>query len=131
MTIWRSNSICWVLLLKYILMSFLLLCFLLLLSPKHWHYGISGDRILRSSAAFSLQFCSKIHLACSGKFRTTSFQIQGPRKDQWPRGNLSVCSFFSHTSSFPFVSHTMSLNIDMKMILPVKFSGSHCNSPIC
>ena len=26
----------------------------------------------------------------------------------------------------------MSLNIDMKIILPVKFSGSHCNSPnIC
>ena len=24
----------------------------------------------------------------------------------------------------------MSLNIDMKMILPVKFAGSHCNSPI-
>ena len=42
-----------------------------------------------------------------------------PKKDQWPRGNLSaysliVLEFFTHNSSFPFASHTMSLNIDRR-----------------
>ena len=84
---------------------------------------------------FSLQFDSKIHLVCNRKFRTTSFSDPNPSKDQWPRENLSAYSLmvfelFTHNSSFPFTSHPISLNIDMKMILPVKFSGSHCNSPI-
>ena len=43
---------------------------------------------------------------------------------------LNVFELFSHYSSFPLTSHTMSFNIDMKIILSVKFSGSHCNSPI-
>ena len=63
--------------------------------------------ILRSSV-------DKIHLVCHRKFRTTSFRIQETKKD----------------SSVPYASNTMSLNIDMKMILPVNFTGSHCNSPI-
>ena len=37
---------------------------------------------------------------------------------------------FLKNSSFPLTSLTMSFNIDMKIILSVKFSGSHCNSPI-
>ena len=118
-----------------VLTSFHFLCFSNLLSPKHWYHGIPDDRFLRNSAAFSLQFCPKTHLICDRKFGTTSFQIQALEKDQWPRGNLRACclivfEFFSHVSSCPFASHTMSLNIDMKVILPVKFSASHCSSPI-
>ena len=80
MTIWRSNSMFCVLPLKCILLSFLQLCCLILLSPRHWYHGISDDRILRSSAASSLQFGPKIHLVCSCEFRATSFQIQAQRK---------------------------------------------------
>ena len=36
-------------------------------------------------------------------------------------------NFFHMSLHFLFL-HIMSLNIDMKMILPVKFSGSHCRS---
>ena len=63
------------------------------------------------------------------------------KNDQWPRGNLRAQfatsrDLLSHLSAFPFFyPHTMSLNIDMKMILPSKCSGSHCwfftNSWIC
>ena len=62
------------------LMSLLLLCFSVVLSVRGWYTGISDDRILRNSAAFSRQFDSNIHLVCHRKFRTTSFRIQPPRK---------------------------------------------------
>ena len=56
------------------------LLILIVLSPRHWHNGISDDRIVRNSAAFSPQFDSKIHLVCNRKFRTTSFLIQNTGK---------------------------------------------------
>ena len=133
MTIWRSNSIFLVLPLKCI--DFFPLP-LPLKSPSHSYHGIRDDWSLRNSAAFSLQFCPKILLVCDRKFRTTSFKIQALRKTS-DRGwiyehtvYLIVFELFSHISSFPFASHQNSLNIDMNMILPVKFSGSHCNSHI-
>ena len=63
-----------------VLTSFHFLCFLILPFPRHWSHGIPHDWFLRNSAAFSLQFCPKIHLVCDRKFRTTSFQIQAPKK---------------------------------------------------
>ena len=58
-----------------------------------------------------------------------------PPKKQWPRGNLrawsaTVCELYSQLSVFPYSLHAMSLYIDMKMILSVKCSGSHCRSLI-
>ena len=41
-----------------------------------------GCLVLRNSAAFSLQFCPKIHLACDCEFRTNFFSDPGPRKDK-------------------------------------------------
>ena len=48
------------------------------------------------------------------------------------RGNLradsaTVCELYSHLSVLPFSPHAMSLYIDMKMILSLKCSGSHCS----
>ena len=37
---------------------------------------------------------------------------------------------FSNFSVFPRSLHTVSLYIDMKMIVPLNYSGSHCNSVI-
>ena len=72
---------------------------------------------------------------CNRKFRTTSFQIQAMGKTNDHEGifqhTLYNCLWHIFTKFIiSFASHTMSLNIDMKMILPVKFSGSHCNSHI-
>ena len=58
-----------------------------------------------------------------------------PRKDQWLRRNCRAYSstlfeLFSHNSAFPVAPHSMSLNIDMKMILPLKSARSHFNSTI-
>ena len=119
MTIWRSNSIFSVLPKRLELLSFLLLCFLIVL----WNIGILDDWNLWSYAAFSLPFGSKTHLVCHRMFRTTSFQIQALGK------TIDREEIFQHYfSNCLWIIFTMSLNIDMKMILPVKFSGSHCNS---
>ena len=61
-------------------------------------------------------------------FRSTPYERPMTTKESFSM--LFNCfELLVHNSSFPFASHTKS-NIDMKMILPVKFSGSHCNSPI-
>ena len=56
------------------------------------------------------------------------FSEPGPRKDQCPFPNLlakreTSRAFDSHSILLSLDPHQMSLNIDMKMILPVKFSG--------
>ena len=134
MTIWRSNSIfgcChW-----SVLTSFHFRCFLILHSPKAL---VPRDPGWLVSAKFSSIFSAVLSQDPSGLWSKVPYHFfsdPGPRKDQWPLGNLRAYSLivfevFSHISSFPYASHTMSLNIDMKMTLPAKFCGSHCNYPI-
>ena len=74
-------------------------------------------------------------MVCHRKFRTTSFQIQALGKTNDREGIfqhtfLLSLNYLHMVHHFLFASHTVSLNIDMKMILPVKVSGSHCDSPI-
>ena len=100
-------------------------CPLLLNSPlkKHWRHEILGDRILYVVGASSfLQFVPN--------FRLVLF-----KKDQRPRGNQRayfgiVIDFWTHSSVFPLSPHTMSLYIDMKMILSLNCSSSHWKSSI-
>ena len=92
------------------------------------------DQISQSSAAFSPLFVSNIHMECHRKFRTT-FSDPGTRKDQWLREIFE--RFLQHFSNyFRIILHfllppiqSMSLNIDMKIVLSLKPAGSHCNSP--
>ena len=106
-----------------VLTSFHFLCFLILLSPRHWYRGKKGWSV---SAKFSSIF-SAVRFQDPLLFRS--------RKDQWPRGNLSAYSLivlesFTHNSSFPFASHTMSFNINMKDDAACEVLRSHCNFPI-
>ena len=60
------------------------------------------------------------------------FSEPGPRNDQCPIPNLFAfretrLAFDSHSFSLSFAHHEMSLNIDMKIILPVEFSGISSN----
>ena len=70
------------------------------------------------------------------QFRSTFSRIQVPRKTNdreeiVQRIQKKNFELFSHNSSFPLVFHSL-LNIDMKMILSLKFSGAHFNlSIIC
>ena len=81
-------------------------------------------------------FCHSIPLSSwfgEYRFRTIFLLIQAPRKTNDHEG---ICEHVQQLSvncvlivlCFLFGSHTMSLNIDMKMILPLKCSGSHCRS---
>ena len=87
-----------------------------------------------SSPAFSPLFASNIHLICHRKFRTTFSRIQAPGKTNDRRNcrafSATLFELISHNFSLPLASHSMSLNIDMRMILSLKSAGSHCNSPI-
>ena len=92
-------------------------------------------RSLDFFASFSPHFDTNIRLVCYCMWRTTSFQFQAPRKtndSEWIFQRILQLFFelFSHNSSFPYASHTISLNIDMKMILSLKSAGSPCNSLI-
>ena len=135
MTIWRSNSMFCVLPLKCIEVfpPALLLNSPLSKALVQKNIGWPGPAMFCSIfSAVRFQDPSGLQSKVPHRF----FSDPGPRKDQWPRGNLSayslsiVSELFTHNSSFPSASHTMSLNIDMKMILPMKFSDSHCNSLI-
>ena len=64
-------------------------------------------------------------------FRTTSFLTQtqettNVRARIFFAYSATISEFAIHISSCPHSSHTMSLYIDMKIILPVNCSGSHC-----
>ena len=70
---------------------------------------------------------------CLHEFRTISLLIQtqettnvGARFSY----SATVLEFAIHNSSFPFSQHAMSLNIDIKMIRPWNYPGSHCTSVI-
>ena len=59
---------------------------------------MSGDRILRNSPSFVLQFCPRIRRVYQSKFRAISLLIQVPRKtnDREESASLIRCiSFFS------------------------------------
>ena len=104
-----------------------------LLSQRSWRHEKMDDRNLRNSWSCSLQFCPRIRRVCCCGFHTISFLIQAPRKTNDRAGILracsaTVCELYSHLSVFPFSPHAMSLYIDMKMILSLKCSGSHCRS---
>ena len=95
------------------------------------------DQIFGNFASFSPQSDPKHPFGLPLYVAYHFFSEPGPRKDQCPQGIFErIPQFFlnyfhiSHNSSFPFESHTMSFNIDMKMILPLKSDGSHCDSPI-
>ena len=65
---------------------------------------------------------SKFPSRLSQQFLSHFLSDPGPKNDQRPQGNLRAyfetsIKFWSHSSVFPFSSHTMSLYIDMKMIL--------------
>ena len=62
-----------------------------------------------------------------GKFPTISCLNQVPKMTNVRAGNLRA-QFVSHFSVFPRSPHTMSLYVDMKMILSLNCSGLHCNS---
>ena len=118
-----------------VLFSFLLLCVLIVLPPRHWYNGILGDPIFGNFALFSPQSDPNIRLVCYCMWRTTSFLnqvLQGKTNDreEFFQRIIQLFFVFSYNSSFPFTSHTGSLNIDIKMILPLKSAGSHCKSPI-
>ena len=101
----------------------------------HWSHEIHDARSQQSWASWLQQFCSIHHLACWHEFRTTFSHNQSPRNDQHSCGNFlayaaTFMEFAKQFSWFPCVLHTMSLYIDMKMILPMNCSGSHLNSAI-
>ena len=86
---------------------------------------------------------SQQHFLCNSVPRSIWFVIVSsvpllfrsrPGKDQSPRGNLrAYCvlslNCFSHISSYPFASHAMSLNIDMKLILSLNCSAYDLRAP--
>ena len=78
-------------------------------------------------------FVPNLRLVYQSDFRTVSSLIQVRKKDQRPSKNLraefaTVTEFILHFSMFPRSPHTMSLYIDMKMILALNCSGSHWNA---
>ena len=92
--------------------------------PDLWKFCIIFSAV-RSQDPFGLQLYVAYHF----------FSEPSPRKDQWPRGNLRAYSstlfwIISTKLFISFCSHTMSLSIDMKMILLLSPAGTHCNSPI-
>ena len=114
-----------------VLTSCSLLCFVILLSQRHWKHEILDDRILGNLPSCSLQIDSMNRRVCLCRFRTISLLIQAPRKTNDREGICEHNSQLSlnciHTLSvFPSSLHAMSLYIDMKMILSLKCSGSHC-----
>ena len=80
-------------------------------------------------------FCAILsHSACglSALVEYHFFSEPRPRNDHCPARNLYAyretrLAFDSHSILLSFDPHEMSLNIDMKMILPVKFSGVSSN----
>ena len=89
--------------------------------------GRLGVRFLRVSPSSSQRFCP-IHLVDCLHF----FSNPGPRNDHCPALNLfakreTSWAFDLHSFSLSFDPHQMSLNIDMKMIRPVNFSGVTLN----
>ena len=106
------------------------------LSQRHRRHEILDDRNLRNSSSCSLQFRPRIRLVCEFKFRTIFSCDPGPKNDQYDRERiyehilqLSVdcVHIFLY---FLFSHHAMSLYIDMKMLLSLKNSCSHCRSLI-
>ena len=74
---------------------------------------------------FGLYVCDPYHL----------FSDPSPRRDQCPCANhfahpATVLEFATHHSLFPFLLYKMFLYIDMKILLPVNCSSSHCVSAI-
>ena len=135
MTIFRSNCSSSSHAVKCIVVFPPPLLLFFVLFPGRWCNGIQDDPLSQSSAAFSPPFVSNIHLVCHPKFRATFSQIQAQekindREEIFERILQLFFELFLHNSSFPLASHSMSLNIDMKMILSLNSAGSHCNSPI-
>ena len=86
-------------------------------------------RFLRVSPSSFLPFCP-IHLVdyLSSLIEYRFFSEPGPRNDNCPAPNLlakreTSWAVDSHSFLLSFDPHEMSLNIDMKIIRPVKFSG--------
>ena len=74
------------------------------------------------------------HSPCglSSRIEYPFFSEPGPRNDHCPVPNLLAyretrLAFDSHSALLSLDPYEMSLNIDMKMILPVKFSGVSFN----
>ena len=70
---------------------------------------------------------------CLHEFRTFLFWSRPKKRPMSVRVfsySATVWEFAMHNSSFPFSQHTMSLNIDIKMIRPWNYPGSHCTSVI-
>ena len=96
---------------------------------------ILGDQIFENFALFSPQSDPNIRLVCYCMWRTTSFlnQVQrktNDREDIFERILQPFLNYFHIILHFLFESHTMSVNIDIEMILPLRSAGSHCNPSI-
>ena len=96
-----------------------------------WHgrLDVRFRQILTSS---SLPFCPIHTCGLSALTEYHFFSEPGPRNDHCPVPNLFAYretsrAFDSHSFSLSIDHHEMSLNIDMKIILPVKFSGVSSN----
>ena len=92
-----------------------------------WHgkLDVRFRRILTSSTQ---QLCPIRPCAPSLTDRIPLFLRPGPKNDHCPAPNLFTywetrLAFDSHSFSLSLDHHEMSLNIDMNVILPVKFSG--------
>ena len=97
--------------------------------------GKKTDRLIYTS-----RFASVIHSSCivlikPGTVTKTvtpciNYGFSRFKYFEKQKGPVSNHVRLNGISSLLFESHTMSSDIDMKMILPVKFSGSHRSSPI-
>ena len=102
-----------------------LLWCLAFLIQKHWILQTLEDQILYSfEVSSSLQFCPTLCLIYQNKSCILSFPIQVPRKTN-DRDKIYEYIFnFNRTLSLS--PHIISSNMDMKMILSMKCSNSHC-----
>ena len=112
-----------------VMLSFLLLCFSVVPFQRCWCIERLGGQFFWKFPASSLQFDPKIDWFCHCRCRTTSIlkQVQEKTNDREEIFER-VLQHFLNLSSHTFLSSKkISLNIDEKMVLPVKFAGSHCN----
>ena len=99
-------------------------------SQRHWRHEMLHDWIPRNSSSYPLPFGPRIRRVCRCRFRTISFLIQAPRKANDRAGIYEHIPHLSVNCIHIFLYFLSSLHIDMKMILSIKFSGSHCWSLI-
>ena len=104
-------------------------CFSILLFPRHWWHEIQDVRFRQSWASCLQQFYPILHPVCGDGFRTISSWSHWTRPTSL-RESLNILSKFESIRNtiflFPRFVQSMSLYIDVKMILPLmNCSGTH------